>query len=155
VTFANYVDDFLAYDSHHNKVKNRTSKEGFIVHFAPMVNDCSKYERYTEEWKKCVCWQKLGDENAARIAAMYRNGVPIARIMEFFGLSSPECIYIVVREYGIGPKRRYKARGRLSREELEKIKQMYLEGKSIYAIAKELGRPPSTIYYALKRMGLR
>jgi len=44
---------------------------------------------------------------------------------------------------------------KLSPDELAKIREWYIAGKSIYAIAKALNRSPSTIYYALKRMGLK
>jgi DNA-binding CsgD family transcriptional regulator len=149
------MDDFIVYDHYHNLTKNRTTREGFIVHYAPIPSDCSKYEVYSREWQECKCIDAVGgDENAAKLVAMYRNGVPIDAIMRHFNLSSPHCVYVVLRLYGVSPRRKYNARGRLSREELERIRQMYLEGRSIYSIAKELGRPPSTIYYALKRMNM-
>jgi len=44
---------------------------------------------------------------------------------------------------------------RLSTYELAKIRELYVAGKSVYAIAKALNRHVSTIYYALKRMGLK
>ena len=157
MTFTNYIDDYIAYDSYHNLIKNRTEKEGFVTHWAPMPTDCSKYERFSEAWQKCKCLEAVGGEAAAaKLVAMYRSGVPIQQIMRHFNLQSPHCVYVILRWYGVEPQRRgrYKARGRLGPEELERIRRMYLEGRSIYAIAKELGRPPSTIHCALKRMGL-
>jgi len=35
------------------------------------------------------------------------------------------------------------------------IVEMYRRGFSIYAIAKRLNRPPSTVYYFLRRVGLK
>lgn len=158
MTFVNYPEDFIVYDAKNNVVKNRTEREGFIVNWEAMPNKCDRYERFSEEWQRCKCIEAVGGEAAAaKLVAMYRNGVAVEDIMRHFNLQSPHCIYVILRWYGVEPNRRgrYRTRGRLSPEELERIKQMYLEGKSVYAIAKELGRPPSTIYYALKRMGLK
>jgi len=44
---------------------------------------------------------------------------------------------------------------KLSQNEMAKIREWYIAGKSIYSIAKALNRHVSTIYYALKRMGLK
>jgi len=44
---------------------------------------------------------------------------------------------------------------KLSSNELAKIREWYIAGQSIYSIAKALNRHVSTIYYALKRMGLK
>jgi len=44
---------------------------------------------------------------------------------------------------------------KLSPSEVAKIRELYIAGKSIYAIAKALNRHPSTIYYTLKRLGLK
>lgn len=44
---------------------------------------------------------------------------------------------------------------KLSPSEIAKIREWYIAGKSIYAIAKALNRHPSTIYYVLKRLGLK
>ena len=48
--------------------------------------------------------------------------------------------------------RRYR---KASEDEVSKILEMYKQGFSISAIAKELNRPVSTIYYILKRYGLK
>ena len=91
---------------------------------------------------------------ARRVVEMYIEGRSIKSIAEELGISM-STIYRLLAKKGVTLRRRkYHARGRLKEEELEKIKKMYMEGKTIYMIAKELGRPPSTIYYALKRMGL-
>ena len=44
---------------------------------------------------------------------------------------------------------------KLQPHEIQKIKEMYVAGYSIYAIAKALNRHTSTIYYVLKRLGLK
>lgn len=43
----------------------------------------------------------------------------------------------------------------LTTEEKFTIMEMYKAGYSIYAIAKKLDRPSSTIYYYLKRIGIK
>ncbi len=91
---------------------------------------------------------------ARKVVQMYQEGRSVKEIAEELGISM-STIYRLLAKKGVELRRRkYRARGRLTPEELEKIKKMYLEGKTIYAIAKELDRPTSTIYYALKRMGL-
>ncbi len=91
---------------------------------------------------------------ARKVVQMYLEGRSVKEIAEELGISM-STIYRLLAKKGVTLRRRkYNARGRLTQEELEKIRRMYLEGRSIYSIAKELGRPTSTIYYALKRMGL-
>ena len=82
---------------------------------------------------------------------MYRRGVNVSEIAEKLELSMSS-IYRIIRSRGLSMRRgSYKSRGRISREELEKIVEMRRKGKSIYEIAKRLDRPPSTIFYVLKR----
>jgi len=50
------------------------------------------------------------------------------------------------------PRRNYRE---LTGYEKHAIVEMYRRGFSIYAIAKRLNRPPSTIYYFLRRVGLK
>jgi excisionase family DNA binding protein len=91
---------------------------------------------------------------ARKVVQMYLEGRSVKEIAEELGISM-STIYRLLAKKGVELRRRkYRARGRLTPEELEKIRKMYVEGKTIYAIAKELDRPTSTIYYALKRMGL-
>ncbi len=90
---------------------------------------------------------------AQKVAEMYKEGRTVKEIAEELGLSM-STIYRLLAKKGVQLRRKpYKARGRLTPEELEQIKQLYQQGESIYSIAKKLNRPASTIYYALKRMG--
>ncbi len=156
MTYVDYMEDFIVYDSYHNTIRDKTSKEGFMVQWNIMPNQCDRYKLYTKEWQECVCVERVsGDAGAAKLVAMYRNNVPIDVIMQHFNLSSPSCIYIILRLYGLEPRKQYNSRGRLTSEELEQIRQLYERGESIYSIAKKLNRPTSTIYYALKRMGYK
>ncbi len=94
------------------------------------------------------------DVIASKVVTMYIEGRSVKEIAEELGISM-STIYRLLNKRGVKlRRRRYRSKGRLSEEELEEIKRMYLEGKTIYTIAKSLGRPPSTIYYALKRLGL-
>jgi len=58
--------------------------------------------------------------------------------------------YPEVSEYLM--KRSYRE---LTEYEKHVIVEMYRSGFSIYAIAKKLNRPPSTVYYFLRRVGLK
>ena len=88
------------------------------------------------------------------IVDLYKQGLPVRIIAEKTG-ASYSTIYQALRRCGEEPSRRpVRYRGRLSDEEIEEIKRLWREGYSVYKIARRLGRPPSTIYYALKRMGL-
>ncbi len=88
------------------------------------------------------------------IVDLYKRGLPVRIIAEKTG-ASLSTIYQALRRCGEEPSRKpVRYRGRLTEEELEAIRRMKAKGYSVYRIARELGRPPSTIYYALKRMGL-
>ncbi|AEM39250.1 hypothetical protein Pyrfu_1392 [Pyrolobus fumarii 1A] len=101
----------------------------------------------------------VGGRSASKIdeeiVRMYTEGVPVRMIVEKLGVGYYR-IYSVLRRYGVGPARRgsYKHRGRLTEMELKEIRELWMRGETIYSIAKRLGRPASTVYYALKRMGL-
>ncbi len=56
----------------------------------------------------------------------------------------------ITRRKGKGTRRRL-----VTEKEIKEIKNRYESGESIYSIAKKLSRPPSTIYYVLKRLGLK
>ncbi len=94
------------------------------------------------------------DARYRTIVELYKKGLPVREIAAKTG-ASLSTIYQALRKCGEEPSRRKVTyRGRLTEEELMEIKKLYTSGESIYGIARRLGRPPSTIYYALKRMGL-
>ncbi|MET1101193.1 MAG: helix-turn-helix domain-containing protein [Pyrodictiaceae archaeon] len=88
-----------------------------------------------------------------KVVEMYNSGVNVRDIASSLGLSM-STIYRILKSSGVKMRRRkYVTRGRVSDEELEKIIRLYLEGKSIYEIAKIVDRPVSTIYYVVKKFG--
>lgn len=155
--FSNYMDDYFVYDSKNNLMRNRTTKEGFIQHWAPV--DCNlKYKKYSRKWQECKCINAVGgDMAAAELVKLYKQGVPLDVLKIRYGLRSAHCIYVILSMYGIKAQRNphKKKRKRLSEEELEQIKKLYKQGASIYEIAKRLDRPVSTIAYTLKKLRLK
>ncbi len=95
-------------------------------------------------------------ENDVQVVGLYLKGVPVKEIAETLNISY-SAIYSALRRCGVEPNRKKRHRNvkRLTPEELEEIVKLYRSGESIYMIARRLGRAPSTIYYALKRLGLR
>lgn len=55
----------------------------------------------------------------------------------------------IFKKYNLGKKRR-----KLDRKEIEKIREEYNKGNSIYKIAKELNISTNLVVYHLKKMGL-
>jgi transposase len=93
------------------------------------------------------------------VEKMYNEGRPVKEIAKMCGNSMSTVYKALDRLEAQGRVKRrkghYKRHRRLTQEEIEFIKKLYLEGASIYEIAKRLERPESTIYYALKRLGLK
>jgi len=93
------------------------------------------------------------------VEKMYREGKPVKEIAKMCSNSMSTVYKALDRLEAMGRVKRrkghYKRHRRLTEEEIEEIKKLYLEGASIYEIAKRLDRPESTIYYALKRLGLK
>ena len=93
------------------------------------------------------------------VEKLYKDGVPVREIAKHCSNSMSTVYKALERLEEMGRiqrrKGRYKRHRRLTRDELEEIKKLYEEGRTIYEIAKMLNRPESTIYYALKRLGLK
>jgi len=93
------------------------------------------------------------------VEKLYNQGIPVKEIAKHCGNSMSTVYKALDRLEAMGRirrrKGRYRRHRRLSDEELEQIRRLYLSGASVYEIAKRLDRPESTIYYALKRLGLK
>ncbi len=89
------------------------------------------------------------------VLKMYREGRTIKEIREATGLSCSQIYSILKRHNTILRRGSYNSKGRVTEEEVAEICRLYAMGWSIYAIAKKLGRPPSTIHYVLKRQGFK
>ncbi len=100
--------------------------------------------------------RRLTPEEEEKLVEEYKSGVPVQELLEKYGISTTK-LYEILRRHGVDlrSKRRSTTRRRLSHEELEEIRRLWEQGKSIYAIAKELNRPVSTVYAALKRLGIK
>ncbi len=100
----------------------------------------------------------LVDECVGIVEKLYNEGKPIKEIVKHCH-NSMSVVYKAINrleKQGKIKRRRknYNHRGYLTQEELKKIEKMYREGMSLYAISKKMGRPVSTIYYAVKKLGL-
>ncbi len=93
------------------------------------------------------------------VEELYNNGTPVKEIAKRCGNSMSTVYKALERLEAMGRVRRRKGRyrrhRRLTPEEIEEIKRLYMEGRTIYEIAKMLDRPESTVYYTLKRLGLK
>ena len=104
------------------------------------------------EWLREWCIRKIGgDEAAERLKAMYESGAPIKEIMRSFGLTTPQCIYLIVGR----PRRRgsYKSRVRVTAELERAILELRGKGESMPSIAKALGVSVGTVYRVLRKYG--
>ncbi|WP_440059661.1 helix-turn-helix domain-containing protein [Thermogladius sp. 4427co] len=93
-----------------------------------------------------------GENKIERAIELYRQGVPIKKIVEEIHIST-KTLYKALKERG--EKLRKSPPRRLTPEEIEKIKKLYLEKYSIYRIAKELGLRPSRVYNVLKKLSIK
>ncbi len=99
------------------------------------------------------------DECLEIVEKLYNEGKPVKEIAKLCGNSMSTVYKALDRLEAMGRVRRrkghYKRHRRLTEQELREIERLFRDGASIYEIAKRLNRPESTIYYALKRLGLK
>jgi len=100
----------------------------------------------------------LIDECLDVVEELYNKGTPVKEIASRCH-NSMSMVYKALRrlerEGRIKRRRKgYRHRGYLGSEELEEIARLYREGMSLYAISKKIDRPVSTVYYAVKKLGL-
>ncbi|WP_434731949.1 helix-turn-helix domain-containing protein [Thermogladius sp. KZ2Tp1] len=93
----------------------------------------------------------MGDK-IERAIELYKQGVPIKQIVEEVHIST-KTLYKALKERG--EKLRKSSHRKLTEEEIERIKKLYLEGYSIYRIAKEFGLRPSRVYNVLKKLSIK
>lgn len=92
----------------------------------------------TPGYKRRYCLERVGgEEGLKKLRELYESGAPVTDIMRELGLSSPDCIYILIER----PRRRgpYRGRTKITPEIREKILELRGKGLSIYKIARELG----------------
>lgn len=93
--------------------------------------------------------ERTDGEQIARIVAEYEAGASAAVIGEMFSLSKRSVIKIL-REAGIAIRL-----PRMSEAEVREATRLYAGGLSLVDVEKRLGRDHSTIYKALRRVGVR
>jgi len=138
VMLVDYMYDIIVYDMYRNMVRDRTRKEGYIIHWHPIIRSFCKHS----------------DIVVRDVVRLYLSGLRIDEIEEITGVNRG-CIYYYLREYGYKPLRRGPRRlRRVSEEEKKLIIKMYKSGKSIYSIAKELKRSSETVWRILVEAGV-
>ncbi len=101
----------------------------------------------TGQWLVRYCLERIGgEEGLKRLKSLYESGMPIKDLMREFNLSSPQCIYVLIKER----RRRYKGKGKITPEIAEKIMELRRAGYSIPAIAGELGISIGSVHRVLK-----
>ena len=98
---------------------------------------------------KEYCLKRIGgEEGLKKLEKMYKEEREIREIMKELGLSSPNCIYIL-----IGERRRRSYRGykRITKELEEKVLELRRMGYSIPAIAKKLGISVGSVHGIIKK----
>lgn len=93
--------------------------------------------------------ERLDVDAIARIVAEYEEGSSAAEIGELMSLSKRSIIKIL-REAGVAIRL-----PRMSEAEIQEATRLYASGLSLVDAGKRLNRDHSTIYKALKRMGVR
>ena len=83
--------------------------------------------------------------------ALYRRGLSDRQIAEAVGVT-PGAICAWRRGRGLPPNRRRRS---VTREEIERMVEMFRGGASYYRIAKEMGRGPALVRSHLRKLGLR
>ncbi len=93
----------------------------------------------------------MSDEKHATVWKMWGSGSSFSEIAEAVG-HPPGSIYTIIRQTGgyVPPPRRRRP-GTLTLEDREEISRGLAAGQSIRQIARDLGRPPSTISREISR----
>jgi IS30 family transposase len=96
-------------------------------------------------------WQRLSISELQSLWGLWKDGQALESIAAKSGLS-PHTVYTVVRRHGgIPPRERRRAPATLSLLEREEISRGLVAGDSVRAIARRLGRAPSTVSREIRR----
>jgi IS30 family transposase len=95
----------------------------------------------------------FNDAERAVVWQMWREAALLPDIAKVLGRSVPAVAYLVMRHGGIAPAERRRAARSLSLAEREEISRGLVGGESLRAIAKRLGRAPSSISREIRRNG--
>ena len=104
------------------------------------------------EWKVKYCLKRVGgEEGVRRLRELYESGVPVMRIMEEFGLGSPECIYALIDSRRRGP---YKPRRMVTPELEAEVVRLRRMGLKLGEIAEKGDLSVGSVYRILRKHGL-
>ncbi|ABN70055.1 conserved hypothetical protein [Staphylothermus marinus F1] len=102
--------------------------------------------------------EDLSKEKIEEIINDYKKGLPVKEIVKKHNIYLA-LLYEILRKYNIPlrktEKQKMPTHKRKKKSIIKKIVKMYRRGTSIYKISKQLGLPTSTVYYILKRQGLK
>jgi len=88
----------------------------------------------------------------AEVVELYKQGVPVSEIMARTGIRSVSTIYRILEAAGVKKRRPgRKLVRRLTLREIQEICSAWESGETLSAIARRLGRNPSTIKYVIDR----
>jgi IS30 family transposase len=93
------------------------------------------------EAERAVVWQR------------WKEGALYPDIAKELGRSVPAVTYLIVRRGGIPPAERHRSERALSASEREEISRGLVAGESCRAVARRLGRAPSSISREIRRHG--
>jgi IS30 family transposase len=93
----------------------------------------------------------MTDERKIRIWSLWRRGIPMSDISRDIGKPPATVFSYLLYHGGIEPQRKVRRAGSLSFCERETISRGLANGRSLRAIAAELGRSPSTISREVSR----
>ncbi len=103
------------------------------------------------KWLQDYCKRRIGGSKGLRkLRKMYKSGVEIDKIMKELGLSSPQCIYVLVQ----ASRRRHKEHVKITDNVRSKIIELRSKGYTITRIAGELGVSIGSVHRVLKEAGL-
>lgn len=99
--------------------------------------------------------RRVSASEARALWQCWRAGETLAAISEAIGRSQDSIYWLLRRHGGIAPRERTRAARVLSLGEREEISRSVAGGESVRAVARRLGRAPSTISREIRRHGGR
>ena len=135
------------YTGFHNVVRNLEEKKGFKLDYRPLPIVYARYRAY----KKAL---RIPPVIRRKIVEDYLKGVSEKEIREKYGFPNDKFLLYTILAIENVRQRRLKKK-KVTPIEEKQIIEMYKQGMPMLQIAKTLGRPVSTIYYVLKRRGLK
>lgn len=97
--------------------------------------------------------QRMGPAQVQQVWALWKQGLTLRAMSEALAVSKDTIYWQVARAGGIAPRSRRRAARVLSLAEREEISRGVAGGESLRALARQLGRAPSTISREIRRHG--